>query len=856
MGKPSQRLPTKRSSLKIGAWNVNGVKTKDIDKFNDKHFIDLIKNFDILGIVETHLIASLPSPLPNYKIHHFFRVQDKKAKRVFGGISILVKKSISNGVTITDSSNSNFIWLKLDKHYFNMFEDLYICFLHIPPENSTYSEKQGDQFENFTINFMKFANKGNVMLCGDFNGRVATLNDFVLHDSYDISLVDNEYISDICRCRSSQDKVVTSRGRQLLDFCVNSRLRILNGRTLGDLEGKFTFHNSLGSSVIDYIICNESFLSKVLFIEIHDLVKSLSDHCLLSVYLSVNFVEKYNDKMSKLKTMPNSYIWTKDSIQKFQNALSSDVIASRIKNFQNICYGNNIDNAIRDINDIFITAASVSLKKKIVKRKSEKRHKQWFDRSLQELRESLDRHSKLLSLTPFNQQLRQKCFQLSYKYNKERKKKRRNFFQNLMGKLDELETSDPKMFWKLVNSLKPKDSSDNGSCIDPNSWYAHFKNLNTVPQSKTDLKKEMEKLYNDTSTPPSKSCLDEEISQKEIIQACKNLKNNKSCGLDIVINEMIKYSQHALTACIQKLFNMILKQGLYPKEWSEGYLVPLYKSSDPSNPNNYRGICITSCLGKLFNRILSSRLDDYLDSMKVIKDEQIGFKRGSRTSDHIFKLKTLICKYVVKSGKMYACFVDLRKAFDSVMHHALFYKMKRAGIGGKFLQVIESMYQGSSLSVKVLQNQLSESFSSEIGVKQGDNLSPTLFNLFLNDLVDSSTFDRNFSDPVSLGSYRFNCLLYADDIVLLSKSEAGLQSCLDSLSMYCKKWGLTINHDKSKVMIFNAAGRLYSKDNFCIDGESLSVVKEYKYLGIIFSTCGSFTSAVTNIRQRGQKAFF
>jgi hypothetical protein len=90
------------------------------------------------------------------------------------------------------------------------------------------------------------------------------------------------------------------------------------------------------------------------------------------------------------------------------------------------------------------------------------------------------------------------------------------------------------------------------------------------------------------------------------MQACKNLKNGKSCGMDGILNEMIKYGQHALLPCLEKLFNIILSSGTYPKIWGEGYLITIFKSGSPSDPNNYRGITINSCLSKLFNSILIS----------------------------------------------------------------------------------------------------------------------------------------------------------------------------------------------------------------------------------------------------------
>ena len=149
---------------------------------------------------------------------------------------------------------------------------------------------------------------------------------------------------------------------------------------------------------------------------------------------------------------------------------------------------------------------------------------------------------------------------------------------------------------------------------------------------------------------------------------------------------------------------------------------------------------------------------------------------------------------------------------------------------------------------------LSNQFVATVGVKQGDNLSPNIFNLYLNDMVDA--FDKDVCDPVKLGSTYFNCLLYADDIILLSESATGLQKCLNTLSQYCKSWCLNVNYDKSKVMIFNKLGRLYGNYNFYLNDIRLEVLREYKYLGIVCPVKGKFSAALSDLMNRGQKAYF
>jgi hypothetical protein len=184
-----------------------------------------------------------------------------------------------------------------------------------------------------------------------------------------------------------------------------------------------------------------------------------------------------------------------------------------------------------------------------------------------------------------------------------------------------------------------------------------------------------------------------------------------------------------LTPSLTFLFNKILISGIYPGNWSRGYISPIFKSGDRSKPDNYRGIAITGCLSKLLNSILNSRLDIFLIKHKLINPFQIGFTKDSRPSDHMFVLKTLIDKYLHKKEKLFACFVDFRKAFDTVAHTAIYLKLLDMNVGGLFYNLIKDMYKISAVCVKVGQN-LTDSFESSIGVRQGDVLTP-IFSKFL-----------------------------------------------------------------------------------------------------------------------------
>ena len=162
------------------------------------------------------------------------------------------------------------------------------------------------------------------------------------------------------------------------------------------------------------------------------------------------------------------------------------------------------------------------------------------------------------------------------------------------------------------------------------------------------------------------------------------------------------------------------------------------------------------------------------------------------------------------------------------------------------------MYREVLFAVK-FQDGVTDFFNSKIGVKQGCISSPTLFSLYINDL--STLFDAT-CDPVNLNDTRLSCLLYADDLVLISQSGVGLQSCLDKLSDYCDLWNLTVNINKTKVMIFNKAGRKITNDIFIFKESQIEHCMECKYLGILFKPLGIFTSAINLLCKKASKAMF
>ena len=148
---------------------------------------------------------------------------------------------------------------------------------------------------------------------------------------------------------------------------------------------------------------------------------------------------------------------------------------------------------------------------------------------------------------------------------------------------------------------------------------------------------------------------------------------------------------------------------------------------------------------------------------------------------------------------------------------------------------------------------LSDSIAITKGVHQGNVLSPLLFNVFINDIGDS--FSE--TDVPSLHSFNISHLLYADDLLLLSTTAEGLQSNINKVQEFCKQWGLSINIDKTKIMIFSKNGKATGDHfQFTVGNSTLEYVNSYKYLGVEISANGRFLLAEKNLSLKASRALF
>ena len=179
----------------------------------------------------------------------------------------------------------------------------------------------------------------------------------------------------------------------------------------------------------------------------------------------------------------------------------------------------------------------------------------------------------------------------------------------------------------------------------------------------------------------------------------------------------------------------------------------------------------------------------------------------------------------------------------------------KINIGGHFYNLIKSLnYCNSACSIRIGENK-TRSFSYSRSVRQGSILSPLLFNLYINNLP--YLFENTPSDPFVLpNGTKVNSLLYADDLIILSRSKPGLQNCLNTLSSYCKTWMLKVNPKKTKIMIFQKRPRKSVDINFNIGTEPIEIVQDIHLFRYTFNSNGKLYSCSRTLKRKSPARLF
>lgn len=321
------------------------------------------------------------------------------------------------------------------------------------------------------------------------------------------------------------------------------------------------------------------------------------------------------------------------------------------------------------------------------------------------------------------------------------------------------------------------------------------------------------------------------FSSESVANVIKNMQRGKSPGYDGLSIEHFKYAGENLPNMLSILFNLCISHSYLPEPLMRTIVVPVLKNKtgDSSDRSNYRPISLATTVAKVLDSLLNAEFTKIVD----IHDAQFGFKAGLSTESAILSLKHAVGYYTARRTPVYACFLDLSKAFDLVAYNLLWNKLGSAGIPAEAVSLVKYWYANQKNHVRWA-GALSDEYKLECGVRQGGLSSPLLFNLYVNQLVErlSSTHVGCYIDGVC-----FNNISYADDIVLLSPTIRGLRRLLSICEEYAASHGLLYNSKKSEILVFKSGK--YQPTHVppvYLNGLALKKVESFKYLGHIVTS--------------------
>jgi len=358
---------------------------------------------------------------------------------------------------------------------------------------------------------------------------------------------------------------------------------------------------------------------------------------------------------------------------------------------------------------------------------------------------------------------------------------------------------DSRTFWEAIKGCRPEQVNDH---ISKEDWIRHYSETFNDDKEETKIKI-VDRLDEN---------IDSEINEQEVTFAKKNLKSKKAPGIDQIPNEIWKDSPPRATKLMTSLFNNCYNAGKIPISWCESVITPIFKKRCESLPTIYRSISLLPTILKLFTTILSFRLRNFLDNSEEFDEYQAGFRPNKSCQKHIFCLNSILQSRLRRKGnKLYACFFDFSQAFNSAPHSRLWQKMHQIGLSSKFIQLVKAIYENSTACVKTVDGE-TEKLQIKKGAPQKESLSPSLFNIYINDLI--SKFYSAGLIGVSMGCRIKHAVIYADDVVLLSHNRTNLQQKLNILSEFALENKMKVNLTKTKNCYFPK--RRQNREKRCI----------------------------------------
>jgi exonuclease III len=871
---PEAARPRKRAHLKLGSLNVRGGIADKIGELED-HFLK--EHYDIIALQEVR--ASKLKSVNGYK---YFSAPVPSQN---GGAGFLVAFHLAALVHQLPSESPHQLWLKLSGTAGT--EDLYICSAYMPQESASKLERETD-WEMLVAEVVEHKQQGEVVVVGDMNARLGKPQDAAE-----------------ARASGKHLQGRTSRNGKLLHDLLREADMVSLGGCKRPPQGQPCWHTRTDPStglqtMIDHFIVPEAHHRRSLTDFAVDYTDLDSDHHLLSatVYCPRRIQAHRRDRkferfcIEKLRKIPKI---RKTGIHQLEEdpevivdpasppGLYQSALETVFREYSPALVAQ--EKGEEEVVHDFIHRMEEALRQSVGTKVVSKRYSRaWFTEEVKAAILERRRLHKIYKADP-----RKTTWATYQKCRRDTRKtirlKKRELWDQMLEKMADDKKENPKRMWKSIKAVagcsRPREEggvfyADGRLAVTEEerreAWGEYQSKLGEPTEDPVfdaeflrTTQERVRQYAEDSPGTPADPVMDAPFSAEDVICGLEKLQLYKAGSFDQVRNEMLKAGGEPMVDALLLLFNWINSNEQVPGDWAKSLVVFLHKDGDRRDPGNFRGISLISCLGKLYLTLWNARITVHLESNNHLAEEQGGFRTLRSTLDQVYTLFETLLRRRRQGKKTYVFFIDFRKAFDSVWHDGLWLKLFDLGIKGKAWRILRSLYANLGASVLVGGKPGTESPLLQ-GVRQGDPLSPILFNIFINELVEIL---RGMGGNVMVGNRNVFSLLYADDIALTCDTPEELQRMIVAVDTYCKKWRLSLNAKKSEILIVSPPARCVHSGNtddevssaedleevvptWFFRGRALRVVPQYKYLGVWFTENLSWERHVQHVTKKGK----
>ena len=401
-----------------------------------------------------------------------------------------------------------------------------------------------------------------------------------------------------------------------------------------------------------------------------------------------------------------------------------------------------------------------------------------------------------------------------------------------------------KQTWNTINNITgrgkkkschSKFKDERGNILtDPADIANGFNDffVNVGPKLASNIQHTGKNYYDYLQDPQTSSMYMKPIVEMDIVKIIEKFDQNKSAGNDNIGNFVIKRVCNEIVKPLSMIFNLSISTGIVPEKLKIAKVIPIYKKQDHEVLSNYRPVSLLPCFSKILERLVFDRSVDYINTHEILNDKQFGFRSNHSTSMAIIELVDKINTAVEKNETTIAIFLDLSKAFDTIDHNILLYKLEHYGFRGIVLDWFKNYL--SNRKQYVSYNSCDSDLKDIIcGVPQGSILGPLLFILYVNDITNSSNV--------------LDFILFADDTTIdyshkdIESQISLINDELKEVSNWFKANKLSVNASKTNCMVLGTphmtSVKVQNDLHIKLDGTLLERVKHTKFLGILIDEC-------------------